>query len=136
MSQSPARKFRSLSTKVAQITIAVPQVIAHRTLRLAMAGPLLSERDRKEFRLMGSEKVIAFSESWGRMAIHLLRVNHKIAMSLLSPWRLLSLKNKPTTALLTQMQTATLEVLDKGVGPLHRGTTANARRLSKTRLRQ
>lgn len=136
MPQSPTRRFRTLSTMVVQIAFAAPRVIAHRTLRLAMAGPLLSERDRKEFTLMSSEKAIAFTESWGGMAIHLLRVNQRMTMSLLSPWRLLSLKNKPATVLLPQMQTAALEVLDKGVRPLHRGTTANARRLSKTRLRQ
>jgi hypothetical protein len=47
----PARKpnKKSLIAKAAELAFAVPQVVAHRVTRMALAGPSLSDRDRKEF---------------------------------------------------------------------------------------
>jgi hypothetical protein len=39
------------------------QVVGHRTARMAIAGPMPSERDRTEFRLMNREKKEAASEA-------------------------------------------------------------------------
>ena len=47
------RKTMSLIIKAAELAFAVPQVVAHRVTRMAIAGPSLSERDQKEFRRHG-----------------------------------------------------------------------------------
>ena len=67
----PARRrpSTSLSAKTAELALAVPQVVAHRLLRMAHAGPHLSARDRKEFARMVAEKNSAFGESWNAMAL-------------------------------------------------------------------
>lgn len=63
------RSSRRLSTQFAELTLAVPQVVAHRLTRLAVAGPALSVRDRKEFDLMSAEKQAAFTESCAAMGM-------------------------------------------------------------------
>ena len=65
----PARRrpSASLSAKTTELALAVPQVVAHRLLRMAHAGPHLSARDRKEFARMIAEKNSAFAESWSRI---------------------------------------------------------------------
>lgn len=118
----------------AQLALAVPQVVAHRLIRLAMASPVLSERDRKEFKLMSEEKTAAFSESLKGMAIEAARANLALTTSFLVPFWLPLLKRKPF-AVVTQMQTAALDVLGKGLAPVHRGAMANARRLAHTKFR-
>ena len=55
-------KTKPLIAKAAELAFAAPQVVAHRVTRMAIAGPSLSERDRKEFQRMGAEKTAAFSE--------------------------------------------------------------------------
>ena len=55
-------KTKPLIAKVTELAFAAPQVVAHRVTRMAIAGPSLSERDRKEFERMGAEKTAAFSE--------------------------------------------------------------------------
>ena len=65
---STRKKSTSAAAKLAEISIASPQVIAHRVTRMAMSGPVLSERDRKEFTNMVQEKQVAFAQSGG--AVH------------------------------------------------------------------
>ena len=56
------RKTKSLLSKAAELAFAVPQVVAHRVTRMAIAGPSVSERDRMGFQRMGAEKITAFIE--------------------------------------------------------------------------
>ena len=56
MTKASTRKGKSLAMQSAQLAVAVPQVVAHRVTRMAIAGPKLSQRDRKEFALMVAEK--------------------------------------------------------------------------------
>ena len=51
-----ARKTQSIVTQAVELAFAVPQVVAHRVTRMAIAGPTLSARDRKEFQRMGAER--------------------------------------------------------------------------------
>lgn len=134
MPSSRTGKTKSLVTMSAQLALAVPQVVAHRLIRLAMASPVPSERDRKEFKLMSEEKAAAFSESLKDMAIEAARANLALTRSFLLPFWLPSLKREPF-AVVTQMQTAVLDVLGKGLAPVHRGAVANARRLAHARFR-
>ncbi len=68
------RKTQSIMTAV-ELAFAVPQVVAHRVTRMALAGPTLSERDRKEFQRMGAEKAAAFNASWNAMTRQALHTN-------------------------------------------------------------
>ena len=48
----PSSRKSSAVSKVADIAVAAPQVIAHRVTRMALAGPVPDARDRKEFATM------------------------------------------------------------------------------------
>jgi hypothetical protein len=127
------RQTRSLMTQWAELAFAVPQVVAHRVTRMAIAGPAPSARDRKEFDLMSAEKTAAFNESWNAMAVQAMRANQALAVSML---RSLWMPGKASaSAVTTQLQNAALGVLGKGVAPVHRKAVANAKRLARTKLR-
>jgi hypothetical protein len=135
----PARRrpSASLSAKTAELALAVPQVVAHRVLRMAHAGPHLSARDRKEFARMIAEKNSAFGESWHAMALQTLQSQRAFAAALAlaaTPPRS-ARPNSVAQALATQFQQAALAVLGKGLAPVHRRAVANAKRLARTRLR-
>lgn len=130
------RKTNSLLVKAAELAFAVPQVIAHRVTRMAIAGPSLSARDRKEFEGMSAEKTVALSDSWNAITLEAIRANQRLAASLFrsfwSPW----LRGRPSASTVaTQMQSAALGILGKGMAPVHRKAVANAKRLARTRLR-
>lgn len=131
---SPAK---SIATQTLEMSVAVPQVVAHRLTRMALAGPLPSVRDRREFHRMSAEKVAAFGESWQAMALQSAQAGQAIAASW---WRLFwasALGNKPAPmSVAAQMQRETLGVLSKGLAPVHRKATANARRLSGVHKRR
>ena len=131
------RPSATLSAKTAELALAVPQVVAHRLLRMAHAGPHLSARDRKEFARMVAEKHTAFGESWNAMALQALQSQRTFAAALAlaaTPTR--STRASPAAqTLAAQLQQATLAVLGKGLAPVHRRAVANAKRLARTRLR-
>ncbi len=64
MARRRTRKSKSIAAKSMELAIAVPQVVAHRVTRMALAGPRLSDRDRKEFQMMVMEKQTAFAQAW------------------------------------------------------------------------
>jgi hypothetical protein len=70
-----------LAIKAAELAFAVPQVVAHRVTRMALASPKLSPRDRKEFERMVAEKNTAFGESWRAMATQAAVANQALAAS-------------------------------------------------------
>lgn len=128
------RRNAALAIKAAELAVAVPLVVAHRVNRMAVAKTPVSERDLKEFQLMGTEKAAAFMESWNAMAVHAIRANQALASSFL---RACSAPLGPhsTQALATQMQNVALAMFGKGMAPLHRVAVANARRLARTPVR-
>jgi len=130
------RSSSSIAAKAAELSIAVPQVVAHRVARMALAGPgVLSKRDRREFHMMGAEKLTAFSEAWNAMASQAVRAQQTLAAtwmsSMFSPWQAGRLHLDAPA----QWQNAALGVIEKGLAPVHRKATANARRLGRTKLR-
>lgn len=129
------RKPSTLATKMAELSFAVPQVVAHRVARMAIAGQTLSERDKKEFELMVAEKKIAFGQSWNAMAVQAARANQTLALSFFKPlWS--PTRRKPSVGTVTsRIQRAAVGVLTKGVEPVHRKAVANAKRLARTKLR-
>jgi hypothetical protein len=61
------RRSTNLARQATELAVAVPQVMAHRLTRMALAGPVLSARDRREFHGMAQEKMHAFWQSWFAM---------------------------------------------------------------------
>jgi hypothetical protein len=130
----PARRQRNpqaLMAKAAELAFATPQVVAHRVTRMAMAGTSPSPRDSEEFHRMGQEKAEAFSESWNAMAKQAMVANQALTVSWLH-----SMWSPPTaSAVAVQLHNAALGVIGKGMDPVHRRAVANAKRLSRTKLR-
>jgi hypothetical protein len=113
-----------------ELGVAVPQVIAHRVARMAIAGASPSARDRKELRRMGTEKVAAFNEAWNAMALEAFRANQRLTLSFMQslwfPW--IHPKRR-------QLSNAALGILGKGMAPVRRRAVANAKRLGRVKRR-
>ncbi len=126
---------RSLSAelirKALELSLAAPQVVAHRSWRMATAGYPLSARDRTEFTRMGSEKVEAYYQSWAAIWMQFYRIQ----MEFMVEWMTLPLRlasgdylriSRPRGDLVTS-------VLAAGIGPMHSKAIANQKRLSRQR---
>lgn len=101
-----------IARQLTELAFAAPQVVAHRTLRMARAGGSPSARDQAEFMRMGTEKVAAFYQSWGAMWMAMWSMQ----MDFLRTW-----------------STAGLSVSGAGLAPVHRRAVANAKRLGRRR---
>jgi hypothetical protein len=136
MTARRTRKSKSIAVKSMELAMAVPQVVAHRVTRMALAGPKPSERDRKEFQLMVIEKQAAFVQAWSDMAIQAFRANQALPAFMLrfffTPF---SYKKPSAASVAAQVQNAAIGVLGKGLAPVHRKAVSNAKRLAKTKLR-
>ncbi len=129
------RAQQTLAVKAVELAFAVPQVVAHRVTRMALSGPRLSARDRKEFELMVAEKNTAFGESWNAMAAQAALANQALAASFFKSFLAVAGGRKPGPASAAQIHRAALGVLGKGLAPVHRKAVANAKRLGRTKLR-
>jgi hypothetical protein len=135
-SSSHQRHHNTVARKSSELAAAAQQVVAHRVTRMVMAGPLPSERDRTEFNRMVQEKHHAFSAAWSAMSAQALVANQALALTV---WRTLCFPwlggGATPGAMATQMHSAGMGVLSKGLAPVHRTAVANARRLARTPLR-
>jgi len=124
-----------LPLQIAELSLAVPQVVAHRVARMATAGPLPSARDRKEFHRMSDEKAAAFSESWSAMWWQGALAQQRFAMACMDTAFVGSntARQAALSSAAQQLATAGLGVLGHGMAPVHRRAVANAKRLSKLR---
>ena len=137
MSTRRTRKSKSLAVQTIELGVAVPQVIAHRVARMAIAGASPSARDRKEFHRMSNEKITAVNEAWNAMTVQAFRVNQQLTLSFMQslwfPW----VRPKPSVKSASrQLRNAALGILEKGIAPVHRRAVANAKRLGRTKRRQ
>ncbi len=130
------RSATSLAKRSMELAVATPQVMAHRLTRMAVAGPILSTRDRREFHRMHAEKGVAFSQAWQAMGWHALQTQQRWWAAMMPSWR------GPTSAAwltptkaAASMQNEALSILNKGLAPVHRTAVANAKRLRGTKLR-
>jgi hypothetical protein len=134
-----SRSPRTVHAQAAELAWAVPQVVAHRLARLAVAGARPTPRDRKEFARMFAEKHAAFGESWQAMAWQALRSQQSFAAALARAATMPPSPRRKTAAhalaLQLQLQQAALAVLGKGLAPVHRRAVANAKRLGRIKLR-
>lgn len=133
MSQSrSARKSQKLHKKTAELAEAAPQVIAKRLGRLAAAGPMLSRKDQLELQAMVSEKQSAFTQSWLAMSMQMVVSQQELAMRTMKAmtWPI-GCPNSNAMQAADDAHSAALDVLNKGLAPIHKTAVANAKRLNK-----
>ena len=151
---SPFMLGCDLATKTLEMMLASAQVIAHRTGRMALAGPNPNARDRREFALMGQEKIEAGAQSAQAMVAHMMTMNQRrgalaFRHLLQNSAAFMSLASSRTPSQLIARQAALARALaqsassmadvaknatklaHRGLRPIHAKATANARRLGK-----
>ncbi|OWW20682.1 polyhydroxyalkanoate granule-associated phasin [Noviherbaspirillum denitrificans] len=115
-----------------ELFIAAPQVVMHRTSRMAMTR--LSARDQAEFSRMCSEKVAAFYQSWASMWTTAVAVQYELATACSSAAVAFASNGTSTTgAAVATMANAATKVASAGLAPVHKKAVANARRLSRSK---
>ena len=112
------RKKRSTRTvtvsKLAQLAVAAPQVVAIRTSRMLAAGANPCAADRAEFSRMHTEKIQAFWESMFGMSMQWWRLS-------MTPWWVGAAgRNRAAASLFAA-----------ALKPVHSRATGNAKRLMK-----
>ena len=95
------------------------------------AGSAPSAADRREMLLMGTEKVQAFAMSYFAMAAALQRLQLEWWMRTLRAASITPFAPASVTA--RDFTHAWLDVVGRGIVPIHRTATANARRLRRRR---
>ena len=128
MSTRNNHRPRSTATKLAELSVAVPQVVAHRVSRMALACPVPSARDRKEFVGMVAEKQLAFTQSWLAMFAESARQQRRFFLSWFGTVPSLSQQA-------AQSRSALNRVASAGLAPVHRKAVANSKRLARTQPR-
>lgn len=151
---NPFLPWTDLALKTGEMMLASAQVIGHRTSRMSRAGPTPNERDRREFALMGHEKIEASVESAQAIAMQLMKMNPLLGAQaarqmLDSATALMSLAASGTVgeamtrqaaliraitqsaATASRLSGSTARVAQHGLKPIHARATANARRLGK-----
>lgn len=122
------RRPKSTSSKLVELGLAAPQVVAHRLTRMALAGPVLSARDRREFTGMVTEKQLAFAHSWLAMWGELVAQQQALGLSLLTGT---FAGRHPAGSAARSLS----RIVGAGMDPVHRMAVGNAKRLRHTKLR-
>ena len=151
---NPFLAWTDLAWKIGEMSMASAQVIAHRTARMAAAGPMPNARDRQEFTRMGQEKVEAATESARAIAAHWTTMNMTFGarafghmatgaaalMSLAasrsvgqSITRQAELTETLTRSAMTasELSGSTARLARRGLKPIQARATANAKRLGR-----
>lgn len=151
---NPFAAWLELALKMGEMSMASAQVIAHRTSRMAAAGPKPNARDCAEFTRMGREKIEAVAESASAVATHAARSNTRLGtrayrQMLAGNAALISLAASRTPAQFFARQAKLAKVAARSaaatskysgssarlaklaLAPVHSRATANARRLAK-----
>ena len=90
---NPFLMWFEVATKTAEMMLASGVVIHTRVGRMAAAGPNPSARDRKEFTLMGAEKVKAMQDSALAVGMGLQQAQLQMASAALAPFHTASTAN-------------------------------------------
>jgi hypothetical protein len=127
---SKKRRSRGPAAQLSELSMLVPEVIARRSMRVAQLGLWSTRRGRSEMNRMVSEKAIASSQSafamWMEMVAASQRAWIDASWSMWFPTghgKALSQKRFDTGA----------RVFAKGLAPLLRKTSDNAKRLRRSR---
>lgn len=84
---------------------------------------------------MGAEKVAACNESVAAMALQAIQANQQLAASFMQAFWFPWLATKSRKSASRRARNAMLGIAGKGMAPVRRRAVANARRLSRTKLR-
>jgi len=151
---APWLLWNELAVKTAELMFASAQVIAHRTGRMAMAGAAPNARDRREFALMGREKIEAGAKSARAIAAQMMTLREPVGAQAFRDIQrgtaaLTALAASRTPAQVIARQAALARALrrsagsmagatksatrlaQRGLKPIHAKATANAKRLRK-----
>lgn len=158
---APANPFLAwtrLAMTTGEMMVASAQVISHRTARMAAAGPVPDTRDRKEFHLMGQEKLEAAAESAQAVAMRMIAANQEMAAIAFDQiagraGRVMALATSQTLVQASQRQAALVrdtlkhsmkaaehfshvapQIAQHGLKPIHSRATSNAKRLQKINI--
>jgi len=145
----PRRSSRSaLSVKMAELSLAAPQVIALRFARALAAGATPSASDWREYSRMWIEKVEASNESAIAGALQMAEMNRQWMMSLMRPWWGMWLdpaalmrtwtnasRGLGSASTRKRIEHSLSQLALASVTPYHRRATRNQRRLSRRALR-
>ena len=153
---NPFLLWGTLGVKAMQMSTAAAQVIAIRTTRMAAHGLNPNAAERREMKLMGDEKIDAFSragralatgalplvagmagQAW-RTSLDLLNASTHLAASRTLP-QTLARQRKLADTLMRHAPAAqhgaaskaTAQLAHRALAPVHRKATANATRLTK-----
>lgn len=157
MPANPLALWAGLAMKTGEMMLASAQVIQHRTGRMAAAGVVPSKRDRREFALMGQEKVAAASESMQAVATRMIKLNQQmgaiafnsavagmtgimsvaaaqtVAQSTKARVELMRDTMSSSAKAASQIADSVARAAQHGLKPVHGRATANAKRLGKQR---
>ncbi|HVE50284.1 MAG TPA: polyhydroxyalkanoate granule-associated phasin [Casimicrobiaceae bacterium] len=124
-----------MAQRYAELSLAAPIVFATRTARMLAAGHNPTSTDQREMLRMGIEKVDAFGAAWLAMTTRIAEAQVEWWLgSMRSLWSGAAWFESPLARQRTDVrraQRAWLDVLDRGLAPIHRTATANARRLRR-----
>ena len=152
---NPFLLWSTLGVKAMQMSTAAAQVIAIRTTRMATHGLNPNAADRREMKLMGAEKVDAFSRAGQALAtgalplvagmatqafrtsMDLFNASAHLAASRTIPQTMErqrqladTLMRSTSSARQGAASNATARLAHRALAPVHRTATANARRLA------
>jgi tellurite resistance-related uncharacterized protein len=151
---TPAGLWWPLGVKSWEIAFSAPQVVAERLTRLAAAGIHPGARDRREFTLMGQEKFEAYAEALNAMAVQMMEINQKLALHAMQQWwnawamawltpggfpmgmakaNAAIARNIVSASQGKRLESSVSQVANKGIAPVHRRVTGNARRLRRVK---
>lgn len=151
---NPFLVWTRLAWKTGEMMLASAQVIHHRTSRMAAAGVTPLARDRREFALMGQEKIETGVESASAIAAQMMTLNPLLGprafkhmmtgaaavMSLaasrtagqaMARHAKLVRTMSQSAATTAQLSGAAARLAQRGLKPIHSRATANAKRLGK-----
>jgi hypothetical protein len=151
---NPFLVWTHLAWKTGEMMLASAQVIHHRTGRMAAVGAAPSARDRREFALMGQEKIEAGVESASAMAAQMMTMNpllrtravkhmmrgmaavmslaaSRTACQAMARHAKLVRTMTQSAATTAQLSGAAARLAQHGLKPIHSRATSNAKRLGK-----
>lgn len=137
MASASRRAASQAQRKMIDLSVATPQVVAHRLTRMALAGPVPNARDQKEFTGMVLEKQLAFAQAWWAAWNAALQGPWGMAWSTWqtalsggmlgsSPWAMWKLAERSSAPM--------AQVVNAALTPIERKASSNARRLAHTPL--
>lgn len=146
-STTPVLLWWHTCLKAAETMVAAPQVITHRTVRMARAGPTPNRFDQHELATMGIEKFVAFSQAWINAASEIVTFQQQMANAAMRQWWVMRNIFNPAAFFTApgRMMTAPIDVLSACnramaiaprvahgvVKPIHAKATRNAKRLAR-----